>query len=136
MVGENIYFTNINKKKGVISGYKLGKNMIATKVWSLNLDKNGEKILRIESQFQTASSIDHLHFTPTAFSGENIIYKHLDSNVFALATVQKGSQDVIITLVNGISGKIIHRFAESNVRLDLPLDFVLSEHLFVLAFQR
>jgi hypothetical protein len=51
MVGEQIFFTNINKEKGIITGYKLGKNMIANKVWSYNLDKQGEKILRIESQF-------------------------------------------------------------------------------------
>ena len=61
--------------------------MVALKVWSMNLDKQGEKIMRVETQFQTASAVDHLHFTPTAFSGENIIYKHIDSNIFALATV-------------------------------------------------
>jgi hypothetical protein len=60
----------------------------------------------------------------------------LDSNVFALATVQKDSQEVIISLINGVSGKITHRFVENNVRLDLPLDFALSENIFVVAFQR
>jgi hypothetical protein len=87
MVGENIYFTHVDKAKGLISGYKLRKNLVATRVWSFNFDRQGERLVRLETQFQTASSVDHLHYTPTAFSGENIIYKHLDSNVFALATV-------------------------------------------------
>lgn len=105
----------------------------------MNLDKSSEKILKLETQFQTASSIDHLHFTPTAFSGENIIYKHLDTNVFALATTittENEQKDLVIYLVNGVSGKVIHRYLEKNVRIDLSLDIVLSEHLYVVAFQR
>lgn len=78
-----------------------------------------------------------MHFTPTAFSGENIIYKHLDSNVFALATVNKNSENqLFVYLINGISGKVLHRYLEKRVRLDLTIDFVLSENLFILAFQR
>lgn len=78
-----------------------------------------------------------MHFTPTAFSGENIIYKHLDSNVFALATYSQDSiNELFVYLINGISGKVIHRYLEKRVRLDLTIDFVLSEHLFILAFQR
>ena len=46
------------------------------------------------------------------------------------------SPDVIVYLVNGVSGKVIHRYLERKVRLDQPIDFVLSENLFVLAFQR
>jgi hypothetical protein len=51
MVGENIYFTHVDKTKGVISGYKLRKDLVATRVWSFNLEKQGEKILRLETQF-------------------------------------------------------------------------------------
>jgi hypothetical protein len=61
----------------------------------------------------------------------------LDSNVFALATVSsQTSGDLIVYLINGISGKIVHRYLEKRVRLDMTIDFVLSEHLFILAFQR
>ena len=139
MVGESVYFTHVDKTRGLISGYKLGKDLVAAKAWSFNCDRQGERILRLETQFQTASSVDHLHFTPTAFSGENIIYKHLDSNVFTLATALKGDNaqnELIVYLINGISGKILHRYQEKRVRLDLIVDFVLSEHLFILAFQR
>ena len=108
-------------------------------MWTIKLGE-GEKFVKIESQLQTASTVDHLHFTPTAFSGENIIYKHLDSNVFALITATEatidGSADAIVYLVNGVSGRVLHRYSEAKVRLDKPLDIVLSEHIFVLAFQR
>lgn len=140
MAGENIYFTHVDKAKGRLTGYKLRADLVAVKVWTINLDKQGEKIVRLETQFQTASGVDHLHFTPTAFSGENIIYKHLDSNVFTLATVSSQSEgntaDLNVYLINGISGKVIHRYFEKNARIDLHIDFVLSEHLYILAFQR
>jgi hypothetical protein len=42
MVGENVFFTYVNKHKGVISGYKLRKDLVAVKVWSMNLDSQGE----------------------------------------------------------------------------------------------
>ena len=71
---------------------------------------------------------------PTAFSGENIIYKYLDSNVFAVATVNNMSEDLIVYLVNGVSGKLLHKFFERKVRWDHPLVMVLSENLFILAF--
>jgi hypothetical protein len=138
---ENVYFTHADKSKGLISGYRLRKDLVAVKIWSLNLDKQSEFILKLETQLQTASSIDHLHFTPTAFSGENIIYKHLDSNVFCLITRSKdtsldGGNEVIVYLINGVSGRVLHRYVERKVRLDLPFDIVLSENMFVFAFQR
>jgi hypothetical protein len=78
-----------------------------------------------------------LHFTPTAFSGENIIYKHLDSNIFALITASKSDHsEVTVYLINGVSGRILHKYIERKVRLDLPFDIVLSENIFVFSFQR
>jgi hypothetical protein len=136
--GENVYFTYVDKQNNKISGYKLGKDLVARQAWSLRLEES-EKVVRLETQFQTSSSLDHPHFTPTAFSGENIIYKHLDSNIFALATASHGQNntaDLTVYLVNGVSGKVLHRYLEKMVRIDLPIDFALSENLFVLAFQR
>lgn len=115
-------------------------DLVAVKVWQINFSKLGEKFVKIETQYQTASSIDHLHFTPTAFSGENIIYKHLDSNIFALATISKDTvgnvAELYVYLINGVNGKILHKYFEKNVRLDLSIDFVLSENIFILSFQR
>jgi hypothetical protein len=72
---------------------------------------------------------------PTSFSGENIIYKYMDQNMFALATVNK-QNDLTIYLINSISGKVIHRFFEKKVRLELPIDMVLCENTFIISFQR
>jgi hypothetical protein len=44
MVGENIYFTHVDKTRGVISGYRLRKDLVAARVWTFNLDRQGEKI--------------------------------------------------------------------------------------------
>lgn len=51
MEGENIYFTHVDQAKGVLTGYKLRRDLVAVQVWSLNLDKQGEKILKLETQF-------------------------------------------------------------------------------------
>lgn len=37
----------------------------------------------VVTQFKTLSEIEHMHYMPTAFADENIIYKYLDSNIFA-----------------------------------------------------
>ena len=71
---------------------------------------------------------------PTAFSGENIIYKYLDSNIFAVLTINNASEDMIVYLVNGVSGKIVYKYFEKKVRLDQPIVMTLSENNFILAF--
>jgi hypothetical protein len=43
---------------------------------------------------------------------------------------------LIVYLINGVSGKVLHRYYEKRVRLDLTIDFVLSENIFILSFQR
>ena len=70
---------------------------------------------------------------PTSFTGENIIYKYLDSNIFALATINK-VDDLIFYLINGVSGKIIYKFIEKKVRLDLSIDMILTENTFIVSF--
>lgn len=58
--------------------------------------------------------------------------------MFALATVDKNLErnvaELYVYLINGVSGKIIHKYMEKNARLDLSIDFVLSENLFILSF--
>lgn len=68
-----------------------------------------------------------MHFHPTAFSGENIIYKYIDSNIFVVLTVND-KQDLHVYLINGVTGRVIFNFFEKKVRLDLPIDLILSEH--------
>jgi len=43
---------------------------------------------------------------------------------------------MIIYLVNGVSGKVVYKFFEKKVRLDLPLDMILCENIFIMALQR
>eukprot|EP00347_Sterkiella_histriomuscorum_P017346 403349738 len=133
---ESIHFTHINQEQSIIVGYKLQSDLTAQRLWQFKLDsQTHEKIFRVETQFQTSSEIDHLHYQPTAFSGENIIYKYLDSNIFAVVTVNE-RQDLHIYLVNGVTGRVVYNFFEKKVKLDLPLDLILSENQFIMSFQR
>lgn len=72
---------------------------------------------------------------PTAFVGDNLIYKYLDSNLFALSTISL-TDTLSIYIINGISGKVVYKFSVESVSSEHPIDMVLSENQFVLAFKR
>lgn len=72
---------------------------------------------------------------PTSFAGENIVYKYLDSNIFAVATINE-AEDLVFYLINGVSGKVVYKFYEKKVRLDLPIDMIMSENYFIATFMR
>lgn len=65
-----------------------------------------------------------------------MIWKYLDSNLFAVTTFNTDSSALSIYIVNGISGKIVYKFEENNVSKGEPVDMFLSENYFVLAFKR
>lgn len=41
-----------------------------------------------------------------------------------------------IYIINGISGKVVYKFSIDNVSSEHPIDMILSENQFVLAFKR
>lgn len=85
---ESIFFTQIDKEGGVIKGYKVGAGFVAQKMWQINIaNTETDKIHQVRSQMQTSSNIEHTHYLPTSSIGDNnMIYKYLDSNLFAVNT--------------------------------------------------
>lgn len=47
---------------------------------------------------------------PTSFVGDNLIYKYLDSNLFAVSTINSETNVLSIYIVNGVSGKVVYKF--------------------------
>lgn len=47
---------------------------------------------------------------PTSFVGDNLIYKYLDSNLFAVSTINSETRVLSIYIVNGVSGKVVYKF--------------------------
>jgi len=134
---EQLYFTSINKETGVLAGYQIAKDWQARKVWQMSLGLGQtESIHQVRSHHQTASDIEHEHYLPTSFVGDNIIYKYLDSNLFAVSTVDHSREELSIYIINGISGKVVYKFHESSVVTKSPIDMVLSENYFILTFYR
>lgn len=68
--------------------------------------------------------------------GDNLIYKYLDSNLFAVTTFNSETGTLSIYIINGISGKVVYKFEENSVSQGEPIDMFLSENYFVLAFKR
>jgi len=86
---------------------------------------------------QTASDVEPEHFPPTTVSGDsNLVYKFLDSNLFAVSVVNEDAKMIQIFIVNGISGKVVYKFSESSVATKEPFDMLLAENQFILAFKR
>jgi hypothetical protein len=132
---QNIFFTAIDREAGILSGYHVISGTKTVKLWQLNVTPNsGEKIHHIRSQHQTASEIDHQHYLPTAFVGDNLIYKYLDSNLFAVSTLNMNTLSVMI--VNGVSGKVVYKFSIDNISTEDPIDMILQENQFILSYKR
>ena len=68
--------------------------------------------------------------------GDNLIYKYLDTNLFSISTYNSDSNTLTVYIINGVSGKIVYKFQESNVTPGEPIDMYLSENYFVLTFKR
>ena len=86
---EQIYFTNVNKDTGIVTGYKVGEGFMATKMWQINVkNSDSEQFHQVRSQYQTFSSVEPEHYQPTTHIGtdNSMIYKYLDSNLFAVST--------------------------------------------------
>mmetsp|Transcript_34527 Transcript_34527/g.25620 ORF Transcript_34527/g.25620 Transcript_34527/m.25620 type:complete len:149 (-) Transcript_34527:500-946(-) len=75
-----------------------------------------------------------MKFESAAFSGDNIIFKFIESNGFALVTVR--DEDVVVRVVNGVSGRVIYQYFEKRVDLKHEVDVAFSEHYLVLSFVR
>lgn len=134
---QNIFFTSIDRASGTIIGYQVGKDWVPIQVWKIRIAQaENEKVHQVRSQHQTASDVDHQHHLPTSFVGDNLIYKYLDSNLFSISTFNSDSNTLTVYIINGVSGKIVYKFQESNVTPGEPIDMYLSENFFVLAFKR
>jgi len=108
---ENIFFTSIDRSSGKLTGYKLGEDWVPNKVWQLKVaQSDAETVLQVRSQHQTASEIEHQHYMPTSFVGDNLIYKYLDSNLFAVSTINSENRVLSIYIINGVSGKVVYKF--------------------------
>jgi hypothetical protein len=73
---------------------------------------------------------------PTSFAGENLIYKYLDANLFAISTLNEALGKLSVHVINGVSGKVVYKFAESDIDALAPVDMVFTENFLVVAFRR
>lgn len=68
--------------------------------------------------------------------GDNLIFKYLDSNLFAIATQEEQSNTLQVYIINGVTGKIAYKFEENRVVSGEPIDIALSENYLVVTFKR
>ena len=88
-------------------------------------------------QTKTATEVEH--YSPIAFSGDksdNLIYKFLDSNLIAVSMVDEKKSTLQVFVINGVTGKIIYKFQQSDVVTREPIDMLLEENYFILTFKQ
>ena len=73
---------------------------------------------------------------PVSFTGDNLIYKYLDSNLIAVSTLSKDLGKMSVYVINGVSGKIVYKFSEQDVDASEPIDMVIAENFLVCSFKR
>ena len=88
-------------------------------MWQVDLNLAvGEEVHMIRSQKDTASDIEHEYYLPASFVGDNLLYKYLDSNMFAVSTIQRDVGKISVYVINGVSGKVVYKFSERDVDTD------------------
>ena len=77
---------------------------------------------------------------PTAFGEEGtLLFKYLDSNMFAVTSAKVSDPTLItVTLVNGVTGNIIHQHSIDNVSISGKHSFAMlfTENYFAASYQR
>jgi len=92
MCSKRAFSSHVLIRKLELTGYQVGNDWAPNKVWQLNLaQREGQSIHQVRSMHQTASEIDHQYYPPTSFVADNLIYKYLDSNLFAVSTLSSDS---------------------------------------------
>jgi hypothetical protein len=100
-----------------------------------------QEIVSIKTQYdQLSLASQPEHVLPTAFGEEGILlFKYLDSNMFAVTTANASDPTLItVTLVNGVTGSIIHQHSIDNVSISGKHSFatLFTENYFAASYQR
>ena len=127
---ESFRFHNVIGHNGTVEGIEFCKS--GSKVmWALNIPKN-EKIVSY-----APNSVGKVHQPAIATGTSRLIYKYLDSNLFAVASQR--SSDLYIYIINSISGHIIYRLHQEGVKGKVTLAFhehKLYAHYFNQKYER
>ena len=134
---DKLFYSQVDKETGKVIGYRMTSSSSSMRMWVVNLNlQPGDEIHMVRSQRQTASDIEHQYFLPTAFVGDNLLYKYLDSNMFVVSTIRRDLGKMSVYVINGVSGNVVYKFSENNVDTEQAVDIAVSEHFVVLALQR
>ena len=112
------YYTQVKKAEGKIYGYRLNAvTMQSENTWRIALDANQE-IKDVQTQYTSIStSTKGSSILPTVFGQDGeLFYKFLDQSMFAVTSANKADPTTLtFYLINGVTGRIVHQFKESDV---------------------
>lgn len=125
-----VFFFQVDTEKNYIEGFEFSGAQ-AKLSWSMSLPKN-EQISTL-----VTNKAGKIHQPAIATGSSRLIYKYLDSNLFAIAS-QKSS-DLYVYIINSISGHIVYRIHQESVKGKVHLAFhehKLYAHYFSQKFDR
>ena len=125
--------TQVQKSEGKINGYRINTaTMRSENTWRIKISDEDEEIVDVCTQHATMSTVTkHKNILPTVFGQDgDLFYKFLDSNMFSVMTrVKDDPLKVVVRIINGVNGRIIHQFFQSYVSNDAthPVSSLFTE---------
>ena len=127
---DSFRFHNVVVQNGTVEGIDFHQDRQRV-MWALNVPRS-ERIVSY-----SPNSVGKVHQPAIATGTSRLIYKYLDSNLFAIAT-QKSS-DLYIYIINSVSGHIVYRLHQEGVKGKVTLAFhehKLYAHYFNQKYER
>ena len=116
-----------------LQGFQLTKAGLSFK-WNIPL-KNQEIVAHSSSP---VPELAHLKSQKHINLRGNIVFKYMESSLLSNATHKKTErgEELVVYLIEGSSGSIVHQFYERGVVLEQPINLLFEENSLFVAFRR
>lgn len=109
--------------EGIVRGWSVSQNAKPIISWEF-VPRADEQISSITS----APSRDPVASIGKALGDRNVMYKYLNPNLLAIATLQRTSSRVTIYLLDSISGDILYSSSQDGVDTSQPIPLTVAEN--------
>ncbi|OZJ01843.1 hypothetical protein BZG36_04944, partial [Bifiguratus adelaidae] len=111
-----------------ISGYRVttpekGNNYRTEQVWQVSFGA-GESIVAVGSQ----NGEDKVASLGRVLGNRNVLYKYLNPNMIGLATLNRQSKTLTISIIDLMTGSILHQITHQDVGTEQPVHLTQSEN--------
>lgn len=130
---KNTFLYNVDSHKGVLQGYSLAfsseRNVQATPTWNFKVNPSHIVALSVRP------SIEKVHSQGRVLADRSVLYKYVNPNLIALATLTDDTLHkhvLSVYLIDGVTGLVV--YSVSHKRASGPVHLVHSENWVVYSY--